>query len=100
MMGFRGGMAAAAKNLIAVLEDKSQRSDYLVTTFTGERRTLHEAWRYNFFTSRGSFSAPTAGGSDILGRDDGEDGGTATIWIVVRDGRGGEAWTARQAVAP
>ncbi len=111
MMGFRMPTdAGTVRNQVAVLEDKSLRADYQVTTFTGERRTLHEAWRYNFFTSRGGFTPATAGGADILGRDagietrwqstEGEDAGVTTVWIVVRDGRGGETWTSRQAILP
>ena len=110
-IGFRMmGGGGAVKNQLAVLEDKALKQDYQVNTFTGERRTLHETWRYNFFTTLGGFTPGTAGGADILGRDAGietqwkrnagEDGGVATIWVVVHDGRGGETWTRRQAIEP
>jgi hypothetical protein len=108
-MGFRPP-GAAVRNTVAVIEDKTLRQDYLVTTFTGERRSVHETWRYNFFATLGGFSPAVAGGADPLGRDagietqwtpvDGQDGGTLTVWVVVRDGRGGETWVTRHAVAP
>lgn len=105
-------MAPPAKNQVAVLEDKSLREEYEVRTFEGELRTLQEAWRYNFFATHGSFSPQAAGGSNLLRGDAGveanwsrvelEDGGSGptTVWIVVRDGRGGENWTTRHAEAP
>ncbi|MBS1149956.1 MAG: hypothetical protein H6Q89_1654 [Myxococcaceae bacterium] len=101
-----------ARNRLAVLEDPRLREDYVVRTFSGEPRTLQETWRYNFFATHGSFSPVSAGGSNLLGSDggieanwgrvEGEDGGSGptTVWIVVRDGRGGENWTIRHAEAP
>jgi len=35
-----------------------------------------------------------------VGTEDGGSSGPTTVWIVVRDGRGGENWTVRHAVAP
>ena len=108
-MGMFGGPAV---NQLAVLEDKTLQEDYVVRTFEGERRTLRETWRYNFFASRGAFSPTQAGGANLLNADagvearwspvDGVDGGSGptTVWIVVRDGRGGESWAVRHAEAP
>ncbi len=102
-----------ARNLMAVIEDRSLREDYVVRTFEGDTRTLTETWRYNFFASNGAFSPTQAGGANLLAADggvietrwarvDGEDGGSGptTVWIVVRDGRGGESWAVRTATAP
>ncbi len=99
-------------NHLVVLEDKSLQEDYSVRTFEGETRVLHETWRYSFFASRGSFNPTSAGGANLLNPDAGvdtfwspisnEDGGSGatTVWIVVRDGRGGESWVVRHALAP
>jgi hypothetical protein len=110
MMGVM--MGSSVKNQLAILEDRSLPEDYVVRTFEGETRVLHETWRYNYFATHGSFSPTQGGGNNLLFADAGiettwapvgtEDGGSGptTVWIVVRDGRGGENWVARHAEAP
>jgi hypothetical protein len=84
-------------------EDKEK---YLVATFSGGSRELTEYLSYSFFATSGKFSDATTGGkpspfitnkkvtdltshwtSAIPAQD-------ATIWIVVRDDRGGSGWIA------
>jgi hypothetical protein len=111
--GQMGMIGAPARNQLAILEDPSLAEDYVVRTFEGETRVLRETFRYNFFASNGTFSPTQAGGANLLSSDAGpiqaqwsrvdtEDAGSGptTVWIVVRDGRGGESWVSRQAVAP
>ena len=82
-----------------VLADGS-REDYVTTDLRGNPVTLQEQPRYSFFvTPGGEFSADTAdepldGGAppDGLTRLTGHSG-DGGLWIVVRDGRGGESWT-------
>ena len=113
MLGQGMGMAVPARNQLAVLEDRSLPEFYEVRTFNGDVRKLQEAWRYNFYVSHGTFSPTAGGGNNLLSTDagnietqwarvDGEDGGSGptTVWIVVRDGRGGETWAVRRAEAP
>jgi len=82
-----------------VLADGS-REDYVTTDLRGNLVTLREQPRYGFFVTPGAeFSADTAdepldGGApkDGLTRLTGHSG-DGGLWIVVRDGRGGESWT-------
>ena len=82
-----------------VLADGS-REDYVTTDLRGNLVTLREQPRYSFFVTPGAeFSADTAdepldGGAppDGLSRLTGHSG-DGGLWIVVRDGRGGESWT-------
>jgi len=81
-----------------VLADGS-REDYVATDLRGNPVTLQEQPRYSFFvTPGGEFSADTAdepldGGAppDGFSRLTGHSG-DGGLWIVVRDGRGGESW--------
>jgi hypothetical protein len=69
------------------------------------KRYLREYLSYEFYTTSGSFSAFTTGGkpSSFVARKSvtdfssfwtpGQDASSATIWIVVRDDRGGVGWT-------
>jgi hypothetical protein len=82
-----------------VLADGS-REHYVTTDLRGNLVTLQEQPRYSFYvTPGGEFSADTAdepldGGAppDGLSRLTGHSG-DGGLWIVVRDGRGGESWT-------
>lgn len=111
--GLRGS-TVTADNPIVVQPTASLFEDYDRTAFDGSTVHFSEAWRYSFFATAGSFSPSSAGagngppgtggGSDPVTThwvpDLGETGGPVTVWIVVRDGRGGETWVVRQATAP
>ncbi len=104
------GTAPAPANKVEPIPDPALAEDYTVTTFDGQTKSLHEAWRYNFFTTQGSFSRASTGATSPLDTTPPldtrwqalapEDGGLATVWVVVRDGRGGESWLVRHAQAP
>ena len=108
------GMTVTSDNPIEVLPTTSLFEEYDRTAFDGSTVHFKETWRYSFFATAGSFSPSSAGGGNgppgtgtgsdsITTRwvpDLGEAGGPVTVWIVIRDGRGGETWTVRQATAP
>ena len=84
------------------------KETYLVPTFDGATRELVEAWQFSWFTTKGHFSPETTGGFNPLTQEDepaktklvipaGEEPGDLVIYVVVRDGRGGESWTKRAA---
>ncbi|HYV45532.1 MAG TPA: hypothetical protein VFA20_11760 [Myxococcaceae bacterium] len=111
--GFRGA-TVTSDNPIEVFPTASLFEDYDRTAFDGSTIHFSEVWRYSFFATAGSFSPANAGGNagppgtqpdqgPVSAKwvpDLGETGGPTTVWIVVRDGRGGETWTVRQANAP
>jgi hypothetical protein len=112
--GFRGS-TVTSDNPIQVLPTASLFEDYDRTAFDGSTVHFSEEWRYSFFATAGSFAPASAGGgAGPPGRqsnpgdpvetkwvpDVGEAGGPVTVWIVIRDGRGGETWTVREATAP
>ncbi|HEY8210861.1 MAG TPA: hypothetical protein VIG99_25430 [Myxococcaceae bacterium] len=111
--GLRGS-TVTADNPIEVQPTASLFEDYDRTAFDGSTVHFSEEWRYSFFATAGSFSPSNAGagngppgggsGSDPVTTqwvpDLGEVGGPVTVWIVVRDGRGGETWVVREATAP
>jgi len=79
---------------------------YAVVDFQRDRLiSLQETFRYAWFTTLGSFSPETTGGSDVVGAAEEPTGtsmsipsggdGEFAIYVVVRDGRGGETWTKR-----
>ncbi|HEY3445002.1 MAG TPA: hypothetical protein VGK67_01515 [Myxococcales bacterium] len=81
---------------------------YFVPTFKGELAELHESWTYAWYTTKGYFSAETTGGWDSIMKEPLETKtmlqlpvdttpGPFQILCVVRDGRGGETWTVRDA---
>ncbi len=82
---------------------------YWVATYTGGERELDEYLSYAFFTTAGKLSPATTGGKpspfvDNKKVDDPssdwtppEQAGSATIYLVVRDDRGGVGWTTLRA---
>lgn len=76
------------------------REEYDTTDLQGHKVHLKEDPTYAFFTTPGSeFDRDTAyepvdgvAPPDGLTRVDAFNRGTGTLWIVVRDGRGGESW--------
>jgi hypothetical protein len=82
------------------LQDGS-REQYVTTDYRGNQVSLTEQPRYSFYVTPGAEIgvdsadepldgvAPPDGLSRITGRAAGAKG---TLWIVVRDGRGGESW--------
>ncbi|HVE85640.1 MAG TPA: hypothetical protein VND93_22455 [Myxococcales bacterium] len=112
--GLRGA-TVSSDNPVHVLPDASLIEEYDRPTLDGSDPVhFTETWRYAFFTTMGSFSPATTGGNDgppIGGGDENgartrwvpdldEPGGPVTVWVVIRDGRGGESWVVRQATAP
>jgi hypothetical protein len=83
------------------------RETYTTTDLEGNQVTLTEDPTYSFFTTPGaSFDRDTANEpvdgnapSDGLTRFTADTRGSGTLWIVVRDGRGGETWLAYTWVA-
>lgn len=77
---------------------------YRVLTFTGQSRDLEEYLSYSYFTTSGELSSASTGGKPMPFVTDQkvEDISTiwipergvtsATIWVVVRDDRGGAGW--------
>jgi hypothetical protein len=76
------------------------REEYDTTDLRGNTVHLRESPNYSFFvTAGGSMDRDTAyepldGGAppDGLARIEALSGASGTLWIVVRDGRGGESW--------
>ncbi|MGC4117785.1 MAG: hypothetical protein QM765_25165 [Myxococcales bacterium] len=69
---------------------------------------LHESWLYSWYTTKGYFSPESTGGWDSILRKQAETKTTLQLPVdtvpgpfkivcVVRDGRGGETWTIRDA---
>ena len=88
------------------LEDGDKES-FWVNTFTGQTKELAEYLSYAYFVTSGKLGKPTTGGppnvfvtikgvndvaSDWTPRKEGD----ATLWVVVRDGRGGASWISRE----
>ena len=60
--------------------------------------TRKEDWAYSWFTTAGDLKDPVTHGWDDPDRFTPAHG-TGLLWLVVRDLRGGEAWTAGQIAA-
>lgn len=86
----------------------AQHETYYVPTFKGELAQLQEAWSYSWYTTKGYFSPETSGGWNPILEEEmetktklqlpvGTEPGPFKILCVVRDGRGGETWTVRDA---
>jgi hypothetical protein len=80
-------------------QDQIER--YTTTNLRGEAVSLIEFPAYSFYTTPGgqfdrdTAQQPVDGGSappQGLTRFQAPDGGSGTLWVVVRDGRGGESW--------
>jgi hypothetical protein len=80
---------------------------YTVPSLALSPVNLQESWKLNWMTSSGTIDNYQTGGTDFAGttgrhrnawRPDTKatSGGRVTIWVVVRDGRGGESWISRQ----
>ena len=86
------------------LLSKDSREEYMTTDFRGNQVRLREQPRYSFFVTPGAEigvesadepldgNAPPDGLSRITARAGSATAGT--LWIVARDGRGGETWAA------
>jgi hypothetical protein len=96
--------AKVCTHTVKPLFDDLQSEPYQGTTLTGQQVATREALSFSFFTTHGSFSNATttlaSDGSDLGLQTRWEEPVAkkdfATIWIVVRDGRGGESWTQYQ----
>jgi hypothetical protein len=80
---------------------------YVVPSLSLTPIALQESWKLNWMTTSGSLGSYQTGGTDLGGttqrhrntwRPDAvaSEGGRVTLWVVVRDGRGGESWLTRQ----
>lgn len=88
--------------------DVSHYETYYTPKFEGGLAELHEAWTYAWYTTKGYFSPESTGGWNPILKEQadskttlqlpmGTTPGPFQVLCVVRDGRGGEAWTVRQA---
>jgi len=85
--------------------DPALREEYVVPLFSGGVRKLRENWTYTWFTTKGHFTPESSGGYNVLQRFDlptesmltlsdvKDSPGDLEVVVVVRDERGGEAWT-------
>lgn len=88
--------------------DENEAEHYLVQTYAGETLELRERLRFHWFAGAGSFGStqtaqPTNVGPqtyDPISTEWFEPavGESATIWVVIRDGRGGTSWETREIV--
>jgi hypothetical protein len=103
------GNKTSGTNTVAPVPDPSLIETYTRPTFQGGTVTLTESWRYDFYTTGGTFGPASTGGART-GQTDvditsnwtplaGEVSGPVVVWIVVTDGRGGETWVVRHANA-
>ncbi len=99
--------AGAPHQLQPVIPTLNGPSDYCVPNFEGGWTRLHETWLFSFMTTIGTFSQEQVGyggwgnpsGGPItysIDWNNPADGGVATIYSVLRDGRGGTSWITRQ----
>jgi hypothetical protein len=81
---------------------------YWVNTFTGGTRRLDEYVSYAFFVTSGKLKNATTGGpptvfakkksvEDLTSTWTPLETGDATVWVIVRDDRGGVSWSSYQA---
>jgi hypothetical protein len=104
-----GATVTSCGHIISPVYDDDVHQTYTQTDALGNMTSLKERLRFAWFTDFGTIendtTAEPASASSLSGPSDGgqgttwrepHDGGTgATVWIVVRDGRGGESFTAR-----
>jgi hypothetical protein len=107
------GGTQVGSNRVTPRVDPARFEEYDRPTFDGPPVHFIESWRYNFHATQGTFSpAATGGGGNATTGNDSSTAsswntlpgqttaGPMTVWVVVRDGRGGESWIARRALAP
>jgi hypothetical protein len=87
--------------------DADQSEPYAVQQFDGQRLELRERLRFDWYVDKGSFSDQRTSEPAEIGPPKKRDPVTTkwyepktaqplvTLWVVVRDGRGGEAWETR-----
>ncbi len=80
------------------------KEDYVVLTFSGDSKDLEEHLSYSFFVTEGELSHGKTGGRpspfvvnkkvvDVTSEwTTPKEPGEGTVWVVVRDGRGGVDW--------
>jgi hypothetical protein len=57
--------------------------------------TNEETWFYSYFSTHGDFEreiVKSTGDAQVNWKLDAKEEGPVSVWIVVRDGRGGTAW--------
>jgi hypothetical protein len=80
---------------------------YVVPSLTLTPVTLQESWLLNWMTTSGTLGSYQTGGTNLAGATGKQRntwhpdphataGERVTIWVVSRDGRGGESWISRQ----
>jgi hypothetical protein len=88
------------------MDFSSLEESYVVPSFQLQPVQLQEAWKVSWYTTMGTMSPNTTGGTDFAGVEGAhrnkwtpDDTVTAAtdvqFWFVVRDGRGGENWLTR-----
>jgi hypothetical protein len=100
----------AAGEVVKLLPAAREGDDepYWVNTFTGGTRKLDEYVSYAFFVTSGKLKNATTGGpptvfakkksvEDLSSEWTPLETGDATLWVIVRDDRGGVSWTSHQA---
>lgn len=88
--------------------DENEAEHYLVQTFAGETTELRERLRFHWFAGAGSFGSSQTAQPTNIGPQaydpistewfEPAEADSATIWVVVRDGRGGTSWETREIV--
>jgi hypothetical protein len=89
--------------------DPGAKESYRILDYRGGSLSAMETFQYAWFTTAGNFSPESSGGTDFIGAAENPtgsamiasssaaDGERLSIYVVVRDGRGGETWTKRTA---
>ncbi len=98
---------AAVPHTVTPVIPSGAEEPYCVPNFQGGWTNLTETWLFSLMTTVGSFSQEQVGAGGFGNVSGGQinltvnwttpgDGGTATVYSVVRDGRGGTSWITRQ----
>jgi hypothetical protein len=103
------GVVLLCNRDLAPVFDADQSQEYQALGLSGEVETQKERLRFSWFTEVGDYSRDNTAEIDpAIGAGPGDEGpptrwrepvdqpGLVTFWVVVRDGRGGEAWYRRQ----
>lgn len=91
---------------LAPVDFSALEESYVVPSFTLERVALEESWKLNWLTTSGTMRAYGTGGTDFAGetgrhqnawRPDplATEPAEVRLYVVARDGRGGESWLSR-----